>query len=130
MEHLTEASPANILIIAGIVFLAVGVFGKIGGYIGNIIGTVEAGGKARLLSGVLGGGLLITGIVFHAMEERPAAAPDTATTAPGAGAAAASEATPPPPATGAPQGENSKAGEGEKADNKEGEGEKADNKEN
>lgn len=68
MEHLTEVSPANFLILAGIVFLAVGVFGKVGGYLGSIFGRIEAGEKARVLSGVLGVALLITGVLMHSTE--------------------------------------------------------------
>ena len=39
MEHLTDAPVANILILAGIMFVAVGLFGRIGGFIGSIFGT-------------------------------------------------------------------------------------------
>ncbi len=71
MQHLTEVNPANFLILAGIVFLAVGVFGKVGGYLGSIFGRIEAGEKARVLSGVLGVALLITGVVMHSREAKP-----------------------------------------------------------
>ena len=43
MDHLTDAPIANILILAGVIFLAVGLFGHIGGFIGSIFGNIEAG---------------------------------------------------------------------------------------
>ena len=68
MEHLLELNPANLLILVGIVFLVVGVFGKVGGFLGNIFGQIQAGDKARILSGVLGVALIATGIYMHASE--------------------------------------------------------------
>jgi hypothetical protein len=65
MQHLTDAPTANILALAGIVFLAVGIFGHVGGYLGNILGAIEAGRNARVLSGLLGTVLLVGGVVMH-----------------------------------------------------------------
>lgn len=65
MEHLTDAPVANILILAGIIFVAVGLFGHIGGLVGSIFGSIEAGKNARILSGVLGAALIIGGGWMH-----------------------------------------------------------------
>lgn len=82
MEHLTEASIPNLLILAGLVFLVVGVFGKVGGFIGNILGQIQAGEKARILAGVLGAALVVVGIYMHAKEPTPTPGP-TANPQPG-----------------------------------------------
>jgi hypothetical protein len=80
MEHLTEVSVPNLLILAGLVFLVVGIFGKVGGFIGNILGQIQAGEKTRVLAGVLGAVLVIVGIVMHVKEPTlsPAPAPTPA----------------------------------------------------
>ena len=65
MDHLTDAPIANILILAGIVFLAVGLFGRIGGFIGSIFGNIEAGKNSRVLAGVLGLVLVAGGAYLH-----------------------------------------------------------------
>jgi hypothetical protein len=65
MEHLTDAPVANILILAGIVFLAVGLFGRVGGFIGSIFGNIEAGKNSRVLAGVLGLLLILGGGWLH-----------------------------------------------------------------
>lgn len=65
MEHLTDAPVANILILAGILFVAVGLFGRIGGFIGSIFGNIEAGKNSRVLAGVLGVGLIVGGGWLH-----------------------------------------------------------------
>jgi hypothetical protein len=65
MDHLTDAPVANILILAGILFLAVGLFGRIGGFIGSIFGNIEAGKSSRALAGVLGVALIVGGGWLH-----------------------------------------------------------------
>ena len=70
MEHLTEVGVPNLLILGGLVFLVVGIFGKVGGFVGNILGQIQAGERARVLAGVLGGALVIAGIIMHAKEPR------------------------------------------------------------
>jgi|HubBroStandDraft_6_1064221.scaffolds.fasta_scaffold497989_2 hypothetical protein len=65
MEHLTDAPVANILILAGIIFLAVGIFGRVGGFIGSIFGNIEAGKNSRVLAGTLGLLLIVGGGWMH-----------------------------------------------------------------
>ena len=65
MDHLADAPVANILILAGIIFLAVGIFGRIGGFIGSIFGNIEAGKNSRVLAGVLGAILIVAGGWMH-----------------------------------------------------------------
>ncbi len=78
MEHLTEVSVPNLLILAGLVFLVVGIFGKVGGFIGNILGQIQAGEKARVLARALGAALVIAGVVIHAKEPAPTPGPTPA----------------------------------------------------
>jgi hypothetical protein len=93
MDHLADAPVANILILAGIIFLAVGIFGRIGGFIGSIFGNIEAGKNSRVLAGVLGAILIMAGGWLHeeshksvASNPSPAAplptTPSAATTSP------------------------------------------------
>ena len=70
MEHLADAPVANILILAGIIFVAVGLFGHIGGFIGSIFGSIEAGKNARILSGVLGVALIVGGGWMHEQADK------------------------------------------------------------
>lgn len=69
MEHLTDAPVANLLILAGIIFLAVGLFGRVGGFLGKIFGAIEAGQGARVLSGCVGLALVIGGVVLHSQVD-------------------------------------------------------------
>jgi hypothetical protein len=83
MEHLTDAPVANILILAGIVFLAVGLFGRVGGFIGSIFGNIEAGKNSRVLAGVLGLLLILGGGWLHDGSHKSAGSnPSPATPAP------------------------------------------------
>jgi hypothetical protein len=83
MEHLTDAPVANILILAGIVFLAVGLFGRVGGFIGSIFGNIEAGKNSRVLAGVLGLLLILGGGWLHEGSHKSAGSnPSPATPAP------------------------------------------------
>ena len=61
MDHLADAPIANILIIAGVIFLSVGLFGRVGGFIGSIFGNIEAGKGSRILGGLLGALLILGG---------------------------------------------------------------------
>ncbi len=65
MDHLADAPIANILILAGVIFLAVGLFGRVGGFIGSIFGNIEAGKNSRVLAGVLGACLIVGGGWLH-----------------------------------------------------------------
>ncbi|MGH9432825.1 MAG: hypothetical protein ACRD3T_14895 [Terriglobia bacterium] len=94
MEHLTDAPVANILILAGIIFVAVGLFGHIGGFIGSIFGSIEAGKKARVLSGVLGVALIVGGGWMHEQADKQAAVPNPSANSTAAGAPAAAPAQP------------------------------------
>lgn len=99
MDHLADAPIANILILAGVVFLAVGLFGRIGGFIGSIFGNIEAGKNSRVLAGVLGSLLIVGGVWMHQQSDRSAAshaipAPNTPAMT-GASAAATPAATTP-----------------------------------
>jgi hypothetical protein len=80
MDHLTDAPVANILILAGIIFLAVGLFGRIGGFIGSIFGNIEAGKNSRVLAGVLGVLLILGGAWLHEGGHKPAATTPSSTT--------------------------------------------------
>jgi len=73
MDHLTDAPIANILILAGVIFLAVGVFGRVGGFIGSIFGNIEAGKNSRVLAGVLGLSLIVGGGWLHEESHKPIA---------------------------------------------------------
>jgi hypothetical protein len=107
MDHLTDAPVANILILAGIIFLAVGLFGRIGGFIGSIFGNIEAGKNSRVLAGVLGVLLIVGGAWLHEGVHKPAASTPSpaapvqvaspAATTPSAGTATASPTTAAPP---------------------------------
>jgi hypothetical protein len=105
MEHLADAPIANILILAGVIFVAVGVFGRIGGFIGSIFGNIEAGRNSRVLAGVLGSVLILGGVWMHQQSDKsaPHTAPSTEsannstnkTNLPATGANTDSKTTPP-----------------------------------
>jgi len=99
MDHLADAPVANILILAGVIFLAVGLFGRVGGFIGSIFGNIEAGNNSRVLAGVLGTFLIVGGGWLHEEGHKPAASnpPPTAPAAstPSASTAALAPSTPP-----------------------------------
>lgn len=76
MEHLTDAPISNIVILTALVFLAVGVFGKVGGFLGSILGTIEASRNARILSGLLGVALMVVGLIMHSQADNARAASD------------------------------------------------------
>lgn len=77
MDHLADAPIANILILAGVIFLAVGLFGRIGGFIGSIFGNIEAGKNSRVLAGLLGGLLILGGGWMHQQGDKAAASHST-----------------------------------------------------
>lgn len=62
LTHLLDAPLANILILAGLLFLAVAVIGKISG-------KIEPSTSGRVMAGVLGIGLLVYGIHAHAAAD-------------------------------------------------------------
>jgi hypothetical protein len=100
MDPLTDAPVANILILAGVVFVAVGIFGRMGGFSGSIFGNIEAGRNSRALAGVLGLLLIGGGAWLHERGDKPGTSNTaaTGTTAPANGANSASAV----PAAGAP----------------------------
>jgi len=67
LSHLVDAPLANILILAGLAFLAIGIVGKISG-------KIEPSTTGRVMSGLLGVALLIYGLYPHAAAD--AARPD------------------------------------------------------
>lgn len=114
MDHLADAPIANILILAGVIFLAVGLFGRIGGFIGSVFGNIEAGQNSRVLAGVLGGLLIVGGSWMHEESHKSAASTSvpaapvptvsvTPTVSPAPSTAPTTTVTPPTnaPATGA-----------------------------
>jgi hypothetical protein len=101
MDHLTDAPVANILILAGIIFLAVGLFGRIGGFIGSIFGNIEAGKNSRVLAGILGAVLIVGGGWLHEDSHKSAASgSSSATHAPAATSAPSASAPPSSPTAG------------------------------
>jgi hypothetical protein len=62
LDHLVDAPFANILIVTGILFLGIAAVGKV---IGGWFGTVAPNKSGRLMSGLLGLGLLIGGTYAH-----------------------------------------------------------------
>lgn len=61
--HLVDAPLANLLILAGLVFLGIAVVGKISG-------KVEPGQAGRIMAGVLGSLLFIFGVQVHLAADR------------------------------------------------------------
>jgi hypothetical protein len=108
MDHLTDAPVANILILAGIIFLAVGLFGRIGGFIGSIFGNIEAGKNSRVLAGVLGALLIVGGAWLHEGGHKPAVSTPSSTTPAQVASPAAST---PPAGTATPSATTSAAPE-------------------
>jgi len=95
MDHLTDAPVANILILAGIIFLAVGLFGRIGGFIGSIFGNIEAGKNSRVLAGILGVLLIVGGGWLHEDSHKSAASGASSATPAPAASSAPTASTPP-----------------------------------
>ena len=62
LSHVVDAPVANILILAGLAFLAIGVVGKISG-------KIEPSTTGRIMSGLLGTALLIYGIYAHSTAD-------------------------------------------------------------
>ena len=67
LPHLIDAPLANILILAGLAFLAIGVLGKISG-------KIEPGTGSRVMSGVLGLALVFYGVHSHTSTDGAAQA--------------------------------------------------------
>jgi hypothetical protein len=67
LPHLIDAPLANILILAGLAFLAIGVLGKISG-------KIEPGTGSRVMSGVLGLVLVLYGVHTHTATDTGAQA--------------------------------------------------------
>ena len=109
MDHLADAPIANILILAGVIFLAVGIFGRLGGFIGSIFGNIEAGKNSRVLAGVLGALLIVGGGWLHVQTDKSAASTSVqpspvtnASTAPSAASGTSTATTVPPAVTPSP----------------------------
>jgi len=69
LSHLVDAPLANILILAGLAFLAIGILGKISG-------KIEPSAAGRIMSGLLGAVLLIYGIHAHSAADVARPHPD------------------------------------------------------
>jgi hypothetical protein len=91
MDFLANAPIANILILSGLIFVAVGLFGRIGGFIGSIFGNIEAGKSSRLLAGGMGVVLISGGAWLHVSSNKKAIPVSTA--ASGAPPAAAEQSS-------------------------------------
>jgi hypothetical protein len=63
MTHALDAPIANVLILAGLFFLAIGVLGKIGA-------KIEPGTAGRVLSGLLGAVLVVGGLIWHSATDQ------------------------------------------------------------
>lgn len=63
LSHLTDAPFANILFLAGLGFLAIGVFGK-------IVGKIEPDKAGRVMSGLVGVILTVMGFYLHNQGDR------------------------------------------------------------
>jgi hypothetical protein len=66
LDHLVDAPFANILIVTGILFLGIAAVGKV---IGGWFGTVAPNKSGRIMSGLLGLGLLIGGTYAHFLHD-------------------------------------------------------------
>jgi hypothetical protein len=79
LTHLVDAPLANILILAGLAFLGVGIIGKIGG-------KIEPSVSGRVMASVVGLGLLSYGIYAHSVADMTRLQPkqSSETQAPGA----------------------------------------------
>lgn len=98
MDHLADAPIANILILAGVIFLAVGLFGRVGGFIGSIFGNIEAGKNSRVLAGVLGVFLIVGGGWLHEESHKSVAStPSPVAPAPGSSPVPETRVSPPVP---------------------------------
>jgi gas vesicle protein len=62
LNHLIDAPVANILIVAGVIFLGIAA-------VGRITGKIEPDKMGRIMSGVLGAVLLIAGSVSHVQHD-------------------------------------------------------------
>jgi hypothetical protein len=63
MTHALDAPIANVLILAGLFFLAIGVLGKIGA-------KIEPGTAGRVLSGLPGAVLVLGGLIWHSATDQ------------------------------------------------------------
>jgi hypothetical protein len=62
LQHALDAPLPNILILAGLMFLGIGVVGKISG-------KIEPGTWGRIMSGTLGAGLFMGGLQAHSIHD-------------------------------------------------------------
>ncbi|MFZ0773467.1 MAG: YXWGXW repeat-containing protein [Candidatus Sulfotelmatobacter sp.] len=69
LGHLVDAPLANILIIAGLLFLGIGAVGK-------VTGKIEPDKFGRLMTGLMGLVLLAVGIVVHMKHDQPPTQPN------------------------------------------------------
>ena len=93
LTHLIDAPVANILVVAGLIFLGIGIVGKISG-------KIEPGKGGRIASALVGALLMIVGIAMHTTShgggESPPPAPNTSTGIPSNTQSKPIEQTPPP----------------------------------
>ena len=69
MDHLTDAPAANILILAGVVFLEIAILGKVGGLLAKLFGPAKAGLRSRAMAGLLGVALVVGGVELHLISD-------------------------------------------------------------
>jgi len=69
MDHLTDAPAANILILAGVVFLEIAILGKVGGLLAKLFGPGKAGLRSRAMAGLLGAALVVGGVKLHLITD-------------------------------------------------------------
>ena len=69
MDHLTDAPAANILILAGVVFLAVAILGEVGGLLAKLFGPAKADLRSRAMAGLLGVALVVGGVKLHLISD-------------------------------------------------------------
>ena len=67
LSHLTDAPFANILFLAGLAFLAVGIVGKL--ILGKSVARIEPDRIGRMISAIVGGVLISAGVYLHANSD-------------------------------------------------------------
>src|SRR5260370_28150324 len=68
MDHLVDAPLPNLFVVAGLIFLAIAVVGRVSGKIDPSLG-------GRVLSGVLGVLLVVSGVYWHSATDTVKATP-------------------------------------------------------
>ena len=90
MDHLVDAPLPNVFVIAGLIFLAIAIVGKVSGKIDPSLG-------GRVLSGALGVLLVVSGVYWHSAADPSKATPALSPLPNPVGQAKSTEPTPPLP---------------------------------